>query len=99
MFDEKSSDASPTEQADYEVTQDVGVDGGPTALWQAHQTRTCHPCFFFTRKGDGCRKGAGCPFCHFCTRKEATQRRNYLQWQRKKALRQANQGEVDASDV
>eukprot|EP00929_Paragymnodinium_shiwhaense_P007373 TRINITY_DN111270_c0_g1_i1.p1 TRINITY_DN111270_c0_g1~~TRINITY_DN111270_c0_g1_i1.p1 ORF type:complete len:207 (+),score=21.76 TRINITY_DN111270_c0_g1_i1:92-712(+) len=31
-----------------------------------HAQGQCEPCGYYARKGDGCRKGLLCPFCHFC---------------------------------
>eukprot|EP00929_Paragymnodinium_shiwhaense_P015032 TRINITY_DN12302_c0_g2_i1.p1 TRINITY_DN12302_c0_g2~~TRINITY_DN12302_c0_g2_i1.p1 ORF type:complete len:157 (+),score=34.96 TRINITY_DN12302_c0_g2_i1:178-648(+) len=31
-----------------------------------HDKGKCTPCGYFTRKSDGCWKGAACDFCHYC---------------------------------
>jgi len=32
----------------------------------AHLSGECRPCFYFIMKGDGCRWGGDCEFCHLC---------------------------------
>merc|ERR1719408_37990 len=32
----------------------------------AHIRGECRPCFYNTKKADGCRHGADCEFCHLC---------------------------------
>jgi len=33
----------------------------------AHETGACRPCAYFSLKGDGCRRGDNCEYCHFCS--------------------------------
>lgn len=42
---------------------------------EAHENGTCKPCRFFHMKEEGCRIGAACKFCHYCTREEARRER------------------------
>lgn len=32
----------------------------------AHIRKECKPCFYMTKKSDGCRNGGNCEFCHLC---------------------------------
>lgn len=36
------------------------------AMEQAHIHGDCRPCAYFVNKGDGCRWGGNCKFCHLC---------------------------------
>lgn len=36
------------------------------AMEQAHVKGDCRPCAYFINKGDGCRRGENCAFCHLC---------------------------------
>eukprot|EP00929_Paragymnodinium_shiwhaense_P015053 TRINITY_DN12305_c0_g2_i2.p2 TRINITY_DN12305_c0_g2~~TRINITY_DN12305_c0_g2_i2.p2 ORF type:complete len:163 (+),score=22.19 TRINITY_DN12305_c0_g2_i2:103-591(+) len=42
-----------------------------------HEQGKCLPCGYFSRKNDGCWKGASCEFCHYCDNK------NYQTWKRR----------------
>ncbi|CAE8639794.1 unnamed protein product [Polarella glacialis] len=37
---------------------------------EEHKLGTCQPCAYFAMKADGCRQGADCSFCHFCSAAE-----------------------------
>eukprot|EP00929_Paragymnodinium_shiwhaense_P015055 TRINITY_DN12305_c0_g3_i1.p2 TRINITY_DN12305_c0_g3~~TRINITY_DN12305_c0_g3_i1.p2 ORF type:complete len:191 (+),score=28.66 TRINITY_DN12305_c0_g3_i1:84-575(+) len=42
-----------------------------------HEQGKCMPCGYFSRKSDGCWKGASCEFCHYCNNK------SYQTWKRR----------------
>lgn len=48
----------------------VSTAEGPHTKWpsmeKAHISGECRPCFYMTKKMDGCRLGADCSFCHLC---------------------------------
>ncbi|CAK8991076.1 unnamed protein product [Durusdinium trenchii] len=41
----------------------------------AHQAGQCRPCGYFNVKGDGCRLGDDCQYCHFCTEQDLKSRK------------------------
>eukprot|EP00435_Cladocopium_sp_Y103_P044393 s2509_g12.t1 len=43
--------------------------------WAAHQAGRCRPCGYFNIKGDGCRLGDDCEYCHFCTEQDLKTRK------------------------
>merc|ERR1712157_448668 len=51
-----------------------------------HNRNECTPCFYFTFRADGCRKGDDCEFCHLCTKKDARNKEK----KRAKATKGAN---------
>lgn len=38
----------------------------PSDAQGAHERGECRPCAYFWHKGDGCRQGEACKFCHLC---------------------------------
>jgi len=42
---------------------------------ELHGNGQCSPCLYFRHKGDGCRQGSECRFCHLCTPDEIKQHR------------------------
>mmetsp|Transcript_128122 Transcript_128122/g.304171 ORF Transcript_128122/g.304171 Transcript_128122/m.304171 type:complete len:192 (-) Transcript_128122:151-726(-) len=56
---------------------------------ELHRLGRCLPCLFHTRKGDGCRLGVDCTYCHLCTPAEAKKRRNRISYEKKKQNRAA----------
>lgn len=64
-------DVAVSPKVDVDIVMDAPHDVGSIV---AHQNRTCVPCLFHTRKVDGCRKGADCSHCHFCSAAEARHR-------------------------
>lgn len=40
-----------------------------------HESGECQPCAYYYQKIDGCRKGAGCDFCHLCPKGELRKRK------------------------
>eukprot|EP00435_Cladocopium_sp_Y103_P068032 s579_g30.t3 len=69
------------------IRQDACGSNDPAdmaAIYMLHQRRECTPCLFHTRKKDGCWKGDACHHCHFCTKKEASRRRNQMKSQERK---------------
>eukprot|EP00930_Biecheleria_cincta_P018382 TRINITY_DN14337_c0_g1_i1.p1 TRINITY_DN14337_c0_g1~~TRINITY_DN14337_c0_g1_i1.p1 ORF type:complete len:202 (-),score=40.30 TRINITY_DN14337_c0_g1_i1:27-632(-) len=69
-------------------TQLTSNDGHKERL---HVLGLCHPCSYFTFKGDGCHKGQDCEFCHMCTNEEAKVGRRRIKkqqlYEKEKALR------------
>ena len=80
------------------VVQDE-AEGQAEKLQKAHCAGSCTPCFFFTRKSDGCRQGEACSYCHICSGEEATRRRNARTWQRRKERRRACAGMMGVAQV
>jgi len=39
----------------------------PRPMSELHKDGKCSPCLYSIRKGDGCRQGSDCSFCHICT--------------------------------
>ncbi|CAJ1440214.1 unnamed protein product [Effrenium voratum] len=64
-----------------------------------HEAGSCNPCLFFTRKKDGCWRGEACDHCHICSRDEAKIRRNRLTGQARRARRQAEAQEREATKL
>jgi len=42
---------------------------------ELHELGRCSPCLYFRQKGDGCRQGSDCRFCHMCTPDEIKKHR------------------------
>lgn len=59
----------------------------------AHYAGTCRPCAYFLYKGDGCRWGADCQFCHLCKRGEIKRRKK----EKARNLRKAKQEFMEAA--
>lgn len=51
------------------------VAAARAAMEHAHYAGCCKPCQYFAFKGDSCRKGDSCLFCHLCTPEEVRARR------------------------
>lgn len=53
-------------------SKESSVDCGDTPLStkkaEAHMQGECRPCAYFWARGDGCRRGDDCDFCHLCDR-------------------------------
>mmetsp|Transcript_16148 Transcript_16148/g.46175 ORF Transcript_16148/g.46175 Transcript_16148/m.46175 type:complete len:189 (+) Transcript_16148:144-710(+) len=64
------------------------------AMEIAHLNGSCKPCAYFKKKGDGCRQGEACQFCHLCDeneiqiRKRAKVKELKAQWKREKEREQ-----------
>eukprot|EP00931_Biecheleriopsis_adriatica_P003918 TRINITY_DN105666_c0_g1_i1.p1 TRINITY_DN105666_c0_g1~~TRINITY_DN105666_c0_g1_i1.p1 ORF type:complete len:168 (-),score=29.63 TRINITY_DN105666_c0_g1_i1:109-612(-) len=51
--------------------RDTKLDNDQTSrMFTAHKDGSCSPCVYFVRFKDGCRQGAACAFCHFCTKED-----------------------------
>ncbi|CAE7233294.1 unnamed protein product [Symbiodinium sp. CCMP2456] len=72
------------------VPQHVDTYSGPFPLHmvEQHNNGRCFPCLFFSKRGDGCRKGDDCTHCHVCLPHEVRRRRNRMHAEMK-AARQA----------
>ncbi|CAE7893049.1 unnamed protein product [Symbiodinium microadriaticum] len=61
----------------------------PLRMVEQHNNGRCFPCLFFTRTGDGCRKGDDCTHCHVCRPHEIRRRRNHIAAEMKAARKAA----------
>lgn len=52
--------------------EDAPMRGGGS---EAHVLGQCIPCAYFWHKGDGCRLGESCKFCHLCKKGEVKKRK------------------------
>ncbi|CAJ1392240.1 unnamed protein product [Effrenium voratum] len=53
----------------------------------AHEQGTCRACRFFQLHTDGCRLGAACKFCHFCSKEEAKAVRLHYKYEDRRSKR------------
>eukprot|EP00929_Paragymnodinium_shiwhaense_P045694 TRINITY_DN23314_c0_g1_i1.p2 TRINITY_DN23314_c0_g1~~TRINITY_DN23314_c0_g1_i1.p2 ORF type:complete len:155 (-),score=10.01 TRINITY_DN23314_c0_g1_i1:371-835(-) len=82
------------EQAGYSSSCPSGsstdVYQDPNRQRDLHEQGKCTPCGYFSRKSDGCWKGATCQFCHYCSNN------SYQTWKRRDRRLRKREGAVAA---
>jgi hypothetical protein len=64
-----------------------------TAKESLHRSGDCQPCAYFAFRGDSCRMGDDCEFCHLCTKAQAKSKK------KQKAQRLKAATDVDSTVV
>jgi len=86
---DESSSTSPV--ASTPAVQEKDVTDSTARLAEKemkHKRGECTPCFYFTFRDDGCRRGGDCQFCHLCTKEQCRKREKKLSKLSKRARRE-----------